>query len=133
MKPYERVKHVMHHLRMCGYPYVEVVEKRLPGTFISKDLFGVADVMAVRDGCVSLVQVTTEKLVNKHISDYQHNPELVRFLRCWTTHEDRDFIIASFKKVRMGLEMLFWDIKLVHSSNGAFVLSKELVEFTRET
>jgi hypothetical protein len=45
-------------LRERGY-LVEVVEKRLPRTFITKDAFGILDVIALRAGEVLGVQVTS--------------------------------------------------------------------------
>jgi hypothetical protein len=47
-------------LRKQGY-VVEVVEKRVPGCLVSRDLFGIADVLAVHpeQGIVLLIQATT--------------------------------------------------------------------------
>jgi hypothetical protein len=37
----------------------QVVERRIPGRFISVDLFGVIDIVAIADGCILGIQATT--------------------------------------------------------------------------
>jgi hypothetical protein len=53
-------KRTLVHLRKLGF-VAEVVEKRVPGCLVSRDLFGIADVLAVHpeQGIVLLVQATT--------------------------------------------------------------------------
>ena len=46
------------HLRKLGY-LAEVVEKRVPKVFITRDLFGFIDVLAIREGEVLGVQATS--------------------------------------------------------------------------
>ena len=46
------------HLRESGY-VAEVVEKRVPKVFITRDLFGFIDVLAIRDHEVLGVQATS--------------------------------------------------------------------------
>lgn len=45
-------------LRARGY-VCEVVERRLPRCFITKDLFGFIDILAIKDGQVLAVQTTS--------------------------------------------------------------------------
>ena len=64
------------YLRDQGYT-VEVVEKTIPQTFIKKDLFGFADLLAIRENEVLLVQVTSGSNVSarvKKITDNEHLP-----------------------------------------------------------
>ena len=62
------------YLREAGY-HVEVVEKTIPRTFIKKDLFGFADLLAIRDDEILLVQVTSGSNVSarvRKIADSEH-------------------------------------------------------------
>jgi hypothetical protein len=64
------------YLRELGY-LVEIVEKSIPKTFIKKDLFGFADLLAIRKDEVLLVQVTSGSNVSarvKKITDNEHLP-----------------------------------------------------------
>ena len=48
------------HLRRLGFSLVEVVEKRVPKVNITRDLFGIIDVLAVdANGAVTAVQATS--------------------------------------------------------------------------
>lgn len=46
-------------LRAAGWPLVERVERWIPGAGVRRDLFGIGDILAVRDDEVLLVQATT--------------------------------------------------------------------------
>jgi len=62
------------YLRELGY-LVEVVERTIPKTFIKKDLFGFADLLAIRENEVMLVQVTSGTNVSarvKKIAESEH-------------------------------------------------------------
>jgi len=62
------------YLRELGY-LVEVVERTIPKTFIKKDLFGFADLLAIRENEVMLVQVTSGTNVSarvKKITESEH-------------------------------------------------------------
>ena len=54
------------HLREAGY-LAEVVEKRIPRVFITRDLFGFLDILAIREGEVLGVQVTSGSNVSARI------------------------------------------------------------------
>ena len=54
------------HLRANGY-LAEVVEKTIPKTFIKKDLWGFVDVLAVKEGQVLGVQVTSRSNVSSRV------------------------------------------------------------------
>lgn len=56
-KPISATALSLAHLRAQGY-LCDVVEKRLPHTFITKDLFGFIDILAVKRGEVLGVQTT---------------------------------------------------------------------------
>jgi hypothetical protein len=55
------------YLRSQGY-LVEVVEKRLPGCMITKDLYGFIDILAVKRGEVLGVQATSHQHVGERIT-----------------------------------------------------------------
>ena len=56
----------LQYLRDAGYPLVQVVEHRIPHSFITRDLFGVADVLAVGKDIVA-VQCTTGSNVSARV------------------------------------------------------------------
>ena len=67
------------YLRNLGY-HVEVVERTIPKTFIKKDLWGFADLLAIRPGEVLAVQVTSGSNVSarvKKIAEHE-NTQFVR-------------------------------------------------------
>jgi len=53
----------LRHLRREEWPLVEVVEKWNPHARIRQDLFGVIDVLAVREGRTLAIQATSAKNV----------------------------------------------------------------------
>lgn len=64
MTPTQRT---LKHLRDAGYR-AEVVEKRLPKCFITKDLFGFIDVLAIGNGETVAVQTTSDSHVANRIA-----------------------------------------------------------------
>lgn len=54
----------LEHLRKT-YPLVGIVERRLPHAFITHDLFGIADIMAVSETEIVAVQTTS----GDHVAD----------------------------------------------------------------
>jgi hypothetical protein len=46
-------------LRKRGYPLVDVVEKRIPGCFITRDLWNIVDIIAVSETDILGVQATS--------------------------------------------------------------------------
>jgi predicted metalloprotease len=55
------------HLRAQGY-LCDVVEKRIPGCMITKDLFGFVDILAVRRGEILGVQTTSSSNMASRIA-----------------------------------------------------------------
>jgi hypothetical protein len=70
------------HLRRLGF-LADVVERWLPRANRKRDLFGVADVLAVhpRDQLILLVQATTAAHVADRLRRVQERPELAVLLR----------------------------------------------------
>ena len=68
-------------LRELGYR-ADVVERRLPGCFITRDLFGIADLFAVHPGerTVLLVQATTAAHVTDRLRRVRGQPDLPALL-----------------------------------------------------
>ncbi len=62
-------------LRRLGY-LAEVVERRLPRCFITKDLFGIIDVLAIREGEVLGVQCTSGSNLAARVTKALATPEL---------------------------------------------------------
>jgi hypothetical protein len=65
------------HLRKLGF-LADVVERRLPGCFVTRDLFGFADVLGVHPGerVVLLVRTTTASHFAKHLRHVRAQPVL---------------------------------------------------------
>lgn len=63
------------HLRSQGYT-CQVVEKRIPHCFITKDLFGFIDILAMKEGAMGLIgiQTTSTPNVNARIKKIQLEP-----------------------------------------------------------
>lgn len=55
---------------------VDLCERRIPGTNISKDLFGIADLVALRGRDVMLVQVTSSTNVAHRVHKIAQCPHL---------------------------------------------------------
>jgi predicted RecB family endonuclease len=67
------------HLRKLGY-LAEVVEKRIPKVFITKDLFGFIDIIAIRDGEILAVQTTSGSNVAARITKIRESATFARVL-----------------------------------------------------
>jgi hypothetical protein len=70
-------KRTLIFLRKLGF-VAEVVEKRVPGCGISRDLFGIADVLAIhpKQGAVLLIQATTADHFANRLRRVQEQPVL---------------------------------------------------------
>ena len=62
------------HLRDTGW-LVDVVERNVT-RMVKKDLFGMFDLLALRDGAVMFVQVTTGSNVSARVRKIRENPDL---------------------------------------------------------
>lgn len=62
----------MELLRERGYKLVDKVEQRVPNTFITRDLFGIADILAVGADVV-LVQATSSSNMASRIDKVTHH------------------------------------------------------------
>lgn len=61
------------HLRKAGY-VAEVVEKKIPKVFITKDLFGFIDVLAIRENEIVGVQATSGSNVAARVAKITDAP-----------------------------------------------------------
>ena len=61
------------HLRADGW-HAEVVEHRVPRTNITRDLWGFVDVLAIRDGQILAVQVTSASNVAARLRKIAESP-----------------------------------------------------------
>jgi hypothetical protein len=70
-------KRTLAYLRKLGF-ITDVVERRLPGCFVTRDLFGFADVLGVHPGkrVVLLVQTTTASNFAKRLRHVRDQPAL---------------------------------------------------------
>jgi hypothetical protein len=70
-------KRTLGHLRKLGF-VADVVERRLPGCFVTRDLFGFADVLGVHPGdhVVLLVQTTSASNFAKRLRHVRESPAL---------------------------------------------------------
>jgi hypothetical protein len=71
----------MEIMRKRGYLIVEKVEQRIPGTFITKDFAGIADICAIRTEAPKLVLVQATSLSNiasriTKVTDHANTPIL---------------------------------------------------------
>jgi hypothetical protein len=75
------IKRTLARLRKLGY-LADIVERRLPGCFITRDLFGIADVLAAHPGecAVLLVQATTAAHVADRLRRVRGQPDLPALL-----------------------------------------------------
>jgi hypothetical protein len=66
-RPIKTTQLTLAEMRGRGYELVDVVEKRLPRCFITKDLWGIADVVCVGgpDDEIVAVQTTTDSNLSK--------------------------------------------------------------------
>jgi hypothetical protein len=71
------------YLRRAGFLLAAVVEAWIPHASLRRDLFGIADVLAVhpRDRLFLLVQVTTAGHVAHRLAKVRARPELATWLR----------------------------------------------------
>jgi hypothetical protein len=92
------------YLREQGY-IAEVVEKRLPGCMITKDLFGFIDIIAVRRGEVLAVQATSHQHVGERITKIA-NHENVGAVR----ESGMRLVVHGWKKTKAGHTLRVEDI-----------------------
>ncbi len=78
------------------YPFVEVVEKKVPYSFISIDLFHFADIIAFSLRETVLIQTTTTAHVKERYAKIVASSEA----RLWVLAEGRRILIHGWKKVR---------------------------------
>ena len=62
-------------LRDEGWSLVEKVERKVPGTFITQDLFGFADIICVKDNRCMLVQTTSGSNLSARINKIAASPQ----------------------------------------------------------
>jgi len=69
-------KLTLRHLRKSGYPLVQVVEKWNSFAQVRQDLFGVIDVLAVRQNKIVAVQCTSSKNVASRLKKIRNSKSL---------------------------------------------------------
>jgi hypothetical protein len=74
-------KRTLAHLRKLGY-VADIVERRLPGCFITRDLFGFADILAIHPGerVILLVQTTSRDHLAERLRRVRACPALLTLL-----------------------------------------------------
>ena len=80
---------------LARYPFVDKVEKRIPHTFITQDLFGFADLIAINSSETVLVQTTTKSHVGARREKILASAEA----RLWVVGEHRRILIHGWSKV----------------------------------
>lgn len=70
----------MKMLRTNGYT-CQIVEKRIPFKWITVDLFGCIDIVAIKPGEIIGVQTTTDSNASSHIHKYMNEPRLKLWLK----------------------------------------------------
>jgi hypothetical protein len=75
------MKRTLARLRRLGF-IADVVERRLPGCFVTRDLFGFADILAVHPGerTIMLVQTTTQSNFAKRLRHVREQPAVPMLL-----------------------------------------------------
>ncbi len=82
------------------YPFVETVERKVPYSFISIDLFHFADLIAFGLRETVLVQTTTQPHMNERYKKITTSGEASSAARLWVLGEGRRIIIHGWKKVK---------------------------------
>lgn len=96
------------HLRKLGY-LAAVVEKRIPRVFITRDLFGFVDIVALADGVTLAVQTTSGSNVASRIKKIRASAEFQRVLAAgWR------IVVHGWRKAANGR----WTLREEHVTNG---------------
>lgn len=93
----------MRLLRNEGYGLVAVVEKWNPHARIRQDLFGFADLVAVDDNTVTLVQTTSRS----NMSARRHKLEESTAVKVWLQSGTRRLELHGWRK-----KGRFWEVKI---------------------
>jgi hypothetical protein len=88
------------------YPYAQVVEKKVPYSFISQDLYGFADIEAFNSAETVLVQVTTQHNVNARIAKILAAPAA----RLWVLGEHRRIFVHGWAKKGPRGKRKLWEL-----------------------
>lgn len=111
MKPSGRTKK---HYKDCGIP-IDDVERTIPGTFIKKDLFGWADLVALLPGKIYGIQVT---------GGGQHANRRAKVLSNWLARKwllcGGGIKIVSWSKQKAGTKRLHWVMREEEVTLDAF-------------
>ena len=72
----------MEYWRSQGY-LCDVVERRLPRNFVTKDLFGFIDILAVKDEDIVGIQTTAQAVAARvtKITEHENYPAVIRAMR----------------------------------------------------
>ena len=100
-------------MRKRGY-VAEVAEKRLPipGKFVTRDLFGVCDIVALGVGHLVGVQTTSLPLIKPHMDKYA--TEGLEMLKAWMKSGAK-FEMHGWKKVKNRWKCRVWYATLTPS------------------
>ncbi len=89
------------------FPFVQVVEKKVPYSFISIDLFGFADLIAINSNETYLIQTTAAAAFSARLHKILASPEA----RLWVHGESRHILLQAWgKQGARGLRKL-WTLR----------------------
>lgn len=88
---------------------VEVVEKRIPKIFITRDLFGFIDILGINGDLVIAVQTTTGDHVAHRFEKMRYLPAVVH----WLSSSSRKLVIHGWRKVGARGTRKLWDCRTV--------------------
>lgn len=117
-KPVRLIPKSLERLRRAGY-FAEVVERRLPKVFVTKDLFGLADILAFNEGLdVVFVQTTDGTHVAAHVTKVEEDPKVLETLKAWLRGGRRFEIHGWLKRGPYG-ERKVYTCRVVEARLGA--------------
>lgn len=99
-------------LRAEGCDLVQVVEKWNPHARIRQDLFGVVDILAIRDGQTIAIQSTSGTNVNARVTKIAESEAIAHIRKAgWTFH------VHGWRKTKpRGQKVAKWDCRVVDVS-----------------
>ena len=117
MRPTERT---LKWLRKLGYT-AEVVERRLPHSFVMRDLFGCLDIVAIQPSHMGVlgVQTTTSAHLQDRVKKVRAEPRAALWLAC----ENLLWVVAWGQKGPAGTRKLWVPTVINITEGGSSILS----------
>lgn len=94
----------MKYLESLGY-LCHVVEKRIPGTFITKDMYGFIDILAVRPGEILGVQATSADHVAHRVNKIAEHENVGR-----VRESGMRLVVHGWKRTKLGPKLREVDV-----------------------